>query len=126
MSVVFDASAVLTIAFAEDGADVAARDLEGALISSVNASEVVAKFIDRGSSPEEARAAFLKLNLQVRPFDQQLAIAAGQMRAQTRTRGLSLGDRACLALASREGARVVTADRSWRDVNLGVEITSIR
>ncbi|MXY23332.1 MAG: type II toxin-antitoxin system VapC family toxin [Acidobacteria bacterium] len=126
MSVVFDASAVLTIAFAEDGADVAIRDLEGALMSSVNASEVVAKFIDRGSSPEEARIAFLKFNMKVRPFDQQLAIAAGQMRAQTRTRGLSLGDRACLAFASREGARVVTADRSWKDVNLGVEITVIR
>ena len=126
MSVVFDASAVLTIAFAEDGADVAGRDLEGALMSSVNASEVVAKFIDRGSSPDEARTAFLKFNLKVRPFDEHLAIAAGQMRAQTRTRGLSLGDRACLALASREGARVVTADRSWKDVNLGVEISVIR
>ncbi len=126
MSVVFDASAILTIAFAEDGADVAVRDLEGAIVSSVNASEVVAKLIDRGATAEEARTAFLKFNLHVRPFDQQLAITAGQMRAQTRAGGLSLGDRACLALASREGARVVTADRSWRDVNLGVEITVIR
>ncbi len=122
----FDASALLAVAFAEDGADVAARDLEGAVMSSVNASEVVAKFIDRGSNAAEARSAFLRFNLQVRPFDQQLAIATGQMRAATRPRGLSLGDRACLALARREGARVVTADRSWKDVDLGVEITVIR
>ena len=77
MSVVFDSSALLAIAFEEDGAAVAARALSGGIVSAVNASEVVAKFVDLGSGEDDARESFLAFGLHVRPFDETLAVAAG-------------------------------------------------
>jgi PIN domain nuclease of toxin-antitoxin system len=66
------------------------------------------------------------LNLPVRIFDEETAILAGQLRAATAHRGLSLGDRACLALAIRENATAVTADRKWADLRVGCRIELIR
>ena len=126
MSVVFDSSALLAIAFEEDGAAVAARALSGGIVSAVNASEIVAKFVDLGSGEDDARESFLAFGLHVRPFDETLAVAAGLMRAATRAHGLSLGDRACLALAIRERATVLTADRVWAELDLGVDVAVIR
>ena len=126
MSVVFDSSALLAIAFEEDGAAVAARALSGGIVSAVNASEVVAQFVDLGSGEDDARESFLAFGLHVRPFDETLAVAAGLMRAATRAHGLSLGDRACLALAIRERATVLTADRAWATLDLGVDVDLIR
>ena len=77
MSVVFDSSALLAIAFEENGADVAARRLSGGIISAVNASEVVARFVDLGVSGEDARASLLGFGLETRLFDTALAVAAG-------------------------------------------------
>ena len=62
----------------------------------------------------------------MRPFDEGLTIAGGLLRRSTRTHGLSLGDRACLALARRERAPVLTADRSWAALELGLEVEFIR
>ena len=126
MSVVFDSSALLAIAFEEEGAAVAASWLDGALMSAVNASEVVAKFVDAGSDAADARSSLLVFGLTIRPFDETLAVAAGLMRSGTRGHGLSLGDRACLALALRERARVVTADRAWASLDVGVDLELIR
>lgn len=126
MSVVFDSSALLAIAFEEDGAAVAMRRLSDGIISAVNASEVIARFVDLGANGEEARASLLAFGLEIRPFDTALAVAAGLLRAATREKGLSLGDRACMALAIREQAGVVTADRAWATLALDVEVELIR
>ena len=127
MSVVFDSSALLAIAFEEKGADVAARRLSGGIISAVNASEVIARFVDLGASGEDARASLLGFGLEIRLFDTALAVAAGLLRAATREKGLlSLGDRACMALAMREQVGIVTADRAWATLDLDVEIELIR
>ena len=126
MSVVFDSSALLAIVFEEDGAEVAARRLSGGVVSAVNASEVISRLVDFGTSGEDARNALLNFGLEIRPFDTVLAVAAGQLRAATRARGLSLGDRACVALAIREQAGIVTADRAWAGLGLDVEVELIR
>ena len=126
MSVVFDSSALLAITFGEEGADVAMRSLNDGLLCAVNASEVVARYIDQGATEDEAREWLRSFDLDIRPFDEALAIAAGLMREATRRKGLSLGDRAGLALAIREGARAVTADRAWAELDLGVEVEVIR
>ena len=126
MTTVFDSSAVLAIAFEEEGSEAAARRLGDGIISAVNASEVVARIVDLGASAEEARASLLGFGLEIRPFDAALAVAAGLLRPATRGQGLSLGDRACMALAIREQARVVTADRAWAALDLDVEVELIR
>ena len=126
MTTVFDNSAVLAAAFEEEGSEAAVRWLSDGILSAVNASEVVARIVDPGASGEEARASLLGFGLEIRPFDAALAVAAGLLRTATRGQGLSLGDRACMALAIREQARVVTADRAWAALDLGVEVELIR
>lgn len=126
MSLVFDSSALLAIVFQEDGAEAAARRLSGGIVSAVNASEVIARLVDFGASGEDARNALLNFGLEIRPFDTALAVAAGQLRAATREKGLSLGDRACVALAIHEQASIVTADRAWKGLDPGVEVELIR
>ncbi|TWG99356.1 PIN domain nuclease of toxin-antitoxin system [Mesorhizobium sp. J18] len=123
---VLDSSAVLAFLFAEEGGEVARKAFETALISAVNVTEIVAKQIDRGTGTDLAVLRVEDLNLQVRPFDNELALLAGKLRSATRSRGLSLGDRACLALAIRENAVALTADRKWADLDVGCKIELIR
>lgn len=66
------------------------------------------------------------LRLDVVPFDAETALLAGRLRAVTRHLGLSLGDRACLALAIRENATALTADRNWTDLDLPCKVELIR
>ena len=110
MSIVFDSSALLAITFEEEGTEVAVRALNDGMISAVNASEVIARYVDLGANEDDARASLLAFGLEIYPFDGSLAIAAGLMRTATRDAGLSLGDRARVVLAIREQARVLTAD----------------
>lgn len=123
---VLDSSAVLAVAFREPGAEHVYPILETALISGVNFAEVVAKLQDQGASDEEITVALAQLDLNVAAFDRDQAIRAGMLRASTRAKGLSLGDRACLALAIGKGATVVTTDRAWAELDLPVEVLLIR
>ena len=125
---VFDSSAVLAVIFQEPGADVAAALMsqDNALISSVNLAEVVGRLLDEGLSNAEAAGACEQLPLRVVPLSRAQATAAGQLKPGTRTRGLSLGDRCCLALAQEHpSAVVVTSDRPWTGL-AGFDIKLIR
>ena len=126
MACVFDSSALLAITFQEAGADTAAESLAGGMVSAVNVAEVVTRYIDRGASRDEARRWLQDLGLAVRPFDEASALEAGLLREQTRDQGLSLGDRACLALGMREDVPVLTADRAWAQLDLDVSVRLIR
>ncbi len=97
------------------------------VISAVNYFEVVAKPVDYGMAPTAARGAVAVLALQVEQFGLVDAEMAGVLRSTTRPSGLSLGDRACLALAMRLGLPALTTDRAWSRVTLaGAQIESIR
>ena len=126
LSVVFDSSALLAISFDEVGAQRAARGLKDGMMSAVNVAEVISRYVDQGASEEEARASLQAFGLDIRPFDETQAMAAGLMRTATQKLGLSLGDRACLALAVQEGATVFTADRTWAALDLEVDVELIR
>ena len=110
---VLDASALLCVLQTEPGADRVVEALSDAVIGAVNFSEVVAKLSERGGAPESIDAALGALDLSVLPFDRELAEIAGHLRKQTRDRGLSLGDRACLALGIQRKAVVLTCDTGW-------------
>lgn len=125
-SIVFDASVILAHLNNEPGADRAASLLNGAIICSVNYSEIVAKLIERGASLSAIRPALSRYGLQVISFDEDLAERTGALRARTKAFGLSLGDRACLALAERSGLPVLTADPVWKDLDLRVSVEILR
>ena len=126
MSVVLDASAVLAVLNSEPGAELVKQVLAGGSISAVNFSEVIAKLVDNGLDDDDALGALAALALTVHPLDVTQARRAGLLRRQTRNHGLSLGDRACIALAVALGVPVMTADQAWTALDLDVEVTVIR
>ncbi|HEX7944855.1 MAG TPA: type II toxin-antitoxin system VapC family toxin [Phenylobacterium sp.] len=123
---ILDSSAVLAWVHDEPGGAALEPMLRDAAISAVNLAEVVSKLIEQGYTPQQAISVVGTFPSLVEPFDEGLAVAAGLMRAETRRHGLSLGDRACLALARREELPAVTADRAWVQVEVGVEIRMLR
>ena len=124
--VVLDSSAILAVFLEEPGRDMVVSRLFQALTCSVNLTEVVTKMLDQGVALFDVEETVSGLCSRIIDFDRDLAIQAGLLRAATRHRGLSLGDRACLALARRERLPVMTADRAWADLDLGVEVVLIR
>lgn len=125
-AVVLDASAVLAVLQGEPGAETVEAVLGDALISAVNYSEVVSKLYDRGVPAEVIDTVMASLALVIEPFDRDQAVEAGSLRNATRALGLSLGDRACLALAKVRGAPAITMDRAWRDLKIGVTVECLR
>jgi ribonuclease VapC len=125
--IVLDASALLAVLNREAGADkLTPQLLSAATSSTVNLAEVQGKLVDRGLAPSDAWEATLSPIREPTAFTAEHARAAGSLIAQTRTLGLSLGDRACLALGFALRAPVYTADRSWKTLKLGVRIHVIR
>jgi ribonuclease VapC len=122
---VLDSSAVLAVLQNEPGAATVTSVLEGAIICAVNFAEVVGKMIERGGSPEVAGAVLATINVSVADFDERLARRTGELLQVTHRQGLSLGDRACIALGEREQAPVYTADRRWLQAGLAVDIRMI-
>jgi ribonuclease VapC len=125
-SIVFDASVILAHLNNEPGADRAAAHLGDAIMCAVNLSEIIAKLVERGASLSLIRPALSRYGLQIVPFDEDLAERAGGLRARTKAFGLSLGDRACLALAERSRLPVLTADRMWAEIDLHIDVQILR
>jgi len=123
---VLDASALLAFLHGEPGGDLVEEMLGGSAISSVNWSEVIQKALEKDAKVEGLCEELESLGLEVVPFTAELAEKTARLRAETRSVGLSLGDRACLALADDLGRPAVTADRVWRDLSLRIDIRVIR
>ncbi len=124
--VVLDASALLALVNQEPGQDIVAELLPRSLVSAVNASEFVAKLTDQGMPEGEVQEVLVALNVTVVPFDEAQGLVAGYLRAVTKPFGLSLGDRACLALGLQVQCPVVSADKTWAQLDLPLEIQIIR
>ena len=124
--VVLDASAVLALLHREAGADVVLRHLDNGLVSAVNLAEVAARLADHRMPAAEIREVVGSIGVEIVPFDEPRAYDAASLRPLTRAKGLSLGDRACLALARERGVPAVTANRAWAALDLGIEIELIR
>jgi len=124
--VVLDASAVLALLKREPGAERVRAVLDRAILGAVNVAEVQSKLVDLGLNRDAAEARIRFLGLIIVAFSEKQAIEAGSLIAETRSLGLSLGDRACLALAIERKAIVYTTDRVWKNLNLGIEIEVIR
>ena len=123
-AVVVDASAILTLLQDEPGADQVEAILDGAMMSCVNLSEVLQKAAQHDVSTEGLEYDLEALGMEFRDFDLGMARPAAELWSVVA--GLSLGDRACLALAKVTGATAVTADRGWAIDGLDVDVLVIR
>ncbi|HEY6465902.1 MAG TPA: type II toxin-antitoxin system VapC family toxin [Candidatus Acidoferrales bacterium] len=124
-----DTSALMAILNEEPGAETVTERLESLdtfAMSTANASEAYGMLLGRGIGSAEAWEAVTASIPLIEPFDEEQAKIAGQLLPRTRSLGLSLGDRACLALAMVLEAPVYTADRAWKALKLGVPIHVIR
>lgn len=123
---ILDASALLALLGDEPGGALVAPLLDGAVISTVNWSEVLARYVDLGLDTAGREGEIESLGVSLAPFTSRQAEIAAGLLPLTRKAGLSLGDRACLALALDLGGQPVTADRAWGRVDVGVAVTLIR
>ena len=124
--IVFDSSAILALLKMESGHEIVAKNLENAVVSSVNFCEVVS-FLSKKTQKQEEMIKFLTDTFDcVEDFNIEQAIIAGSFISVTKDYGLSLGDRACLALAKYKNIPVLTSDKACSKLNLGIKIKLIR
>jgi ribonuclease VapC len=125
--IVLDASAILTVINDEPGAEKLTPDLLARAVgSTVNLAEVQTKLVSRGWTPEQAWEDAISPLREAVSFDEEQARIAGDLVIQTRHLGLSLGDRACLALGIALKVPVYTAEKVWKKLKVGVRIHVIR
>ena len=126
MSAVLDASALLAFLHDEAGSDQVSAALGGGCISTVNWSEVLQKSLQRDVDIAGMRQDFVEVGLSFEQFTAQQAEIAARLWERTRSHGLSMADRACLALAMDKTLPVLTTDRAWAELGLGIEIRVVR
>jgi PIN domain nuclease of toxin-antitoxin system len=125
-SFVLDSSALLAVLLGERGSDLIIQILEGSLLSTVNLAEVHTRMVSLGASASHAWSRILNFQCEICPLTESHARIAAELVTKTRPFGLSLGDRACLALAIERSAIVYTTDRAWKNLDLGIEVEVIR
>lgn len=130
---VLDASALMALLHREEGAITVIEAIEaGAAISVVNWAEVLSKLAERGEEPGTVAASLRQAEgsetvLEIEPLSEEDCVEVARLRPRTRGAGLSLADRACLALAARFEVPALTADRAWAELNeVGVAVKLIR
>jgi PIN domain nuclease of toxin-antitoxin system len=123
---VIDASALLAYLQEEPGGSFVGEHLDGALMSSVNLCEIIQKAKQFGADTVGLTTDLMELGIQIEPFSAAQALIAADLWQSTRVHGLSLADRACLALAIDHQVTVLTADRAWGDIELPLAVDVIR
>ena len=124
--IVLDSSALLAYFRRERGADIVASVLTQSTISIVNLAEVLSKAVERGQDPKAMHTDIRALGIAVAPFDKEQALRAAFLRRLTTQKGLSLGDRVCLALALVNNCEVLTGEHVWIGLPHGAKVTLIR
>lgn len=125
--VVFDASALIALFAKEKGYDIIKKHLKDAIISSVNIAEVYKYCIEiQNLTGDEARSLIKLADIKIVDFSEDQALITAELVHKTKQYGLSLGDRACIALAILRNHSIVTCDKIWQKVDVGVEFIMAR
>lgn len=123
---VLDASALIALLRAEKGAEMVAARLDGSYLSTVNLAEVLTQSTEWGRDPAAVLQEIEVLPVTIVPVTTEQALAASILRPLTRSAGLSLGDRLCLALALSLGLPALSAESAWMGLPHNVEVELIR
>ena len=124
--IALDASALLAFLFREPGHEQVVTVLNGCCMSTVNLSEVVGRFVRDGHNGQVVWARLQATPIEFVTFTSEQASVAAQLLPHTQPLGLSLGDRACLALALERNIPAMTADRAWAQLEIGAIVQVIR
>ena len=123
---VLDASAILCMLFQEKGAETVEALLGSAIVSTVNYAEAISKLHERNVDENTISSILTNFKPPIFDFDVQQSIRTAALRNVTRSKGLSLGDRACLALAASRNAIAVTTDKAWKDFDSIARVLLVR
>ena len=124
--IVLDSSALLALLFFEPGCERVAELVPRSCMSTVNLAEVLGRLARDGRAVDAAQGQIERMRIVWVDFDRELAIGAAALLVPTAPLGLSLGDRACLALARLRDLPAVTADRAWAKLDLGIRVEVVR
>jgi len=128
--IVVDTSAIIALMNREKGFEIVENCIGHTVISSVIFSEVITVANrDIFSTPKEKQEGLdlIKTTFpNIIDFDSKQAEIAAAFDSHTKKYGLSLGDRVCLSLAKQLNLPVLTADKIWKKLDLGVKIELIR
>jgi PIN domain nuclease of toxin-antitoxin system len=124
--IALDASALLAYLFRERGHERVGAVLREGCVSAVNVAEVLGRFARDGHDVSVVLGALRRTPLEMVVFDSTQAAVVAALAPRSRPLGLSLGDRACLALAISRGIPAMTADATWKRMEWGTEIQVIR
>lgn len=124
--IILDSSALLALLLGEKGGEAVLLVARDSIMSSVNLSETVERGVANAHSADRIILQIERFGVSIKAFDRDQALAAANLRPLTLHKGLSLGNRACLALAQTLNRPVLTADRLWADLDIGIDIRLIR
>lgn len=124
--IVLDASAILALIQEEPGAEVIKPLLSQSMMSTVNVAETLTSLQKVDIGPEEGIEYMSLLINEIVNFDLDQALEVAILYPKTKHKGLSLGDRACLALGKKYHATLYTADKAWKNIDSELDIHLIR
>lgn len=125
-SVVLDASALLALINKEKGYEIVEKYLPDSIMSSINLAEVATVLMRLDIPFDEVTDLLSNIMKEIIPFDERQAYIAARWYQKTKTFGLSLADRACLALAESKKLSVITADKAWANIDKSIEVILLR
>lgn len=126
-NVILDSSALLALLKNESGADIVESLLGKIIMSSINLAEVATVLLDSEMTLQECQDTVLPFISAIVPYDEEFAFLTADLRKKTKSYGLSLGDRACVALGQKLQLPIYTADKIWKELQLdNIDIRLIR
>ncbi len=126
-NIIFDTSAILALINLEKGYDLVLPIIDKAIMSTVNVAEVAKFLIDKESYTRAKASTLIDSTLHgIIPFTTSQALTSAEIIKETKKYGLSLGDRACIALSMETGYPIYTADKMWQKLDLDLDIVYVR
>ena len=117
-NILLDASAIIALVKRETGYEKVDAVLAKCSMSTVNFTEFITSLARGNVIPDDIDAIIDNIIPEIIPFSHQLSITAGKLYSKTRSLGLSLGDRACIATAIHFNMEIYTADKAWAKLDI--------
>ena len=124
---VLDASALLALIQDEPGANVIKPLLKNAVMSTINVVECLTVLQRFEMLPSEGYCLIQEIIQKIVSFEPYHIQKCAELQSVTKSKGLSLGDRACITLGLHLNLPIYTADKIWSELTVeGADIHIIR